>query len=137
LTWSEHRVVLPPSRRESTADRNVAQLRPDVSTSTLRLNGELDIATAATVRTALESACRDVTGEVIVDLTHVSFFDGTAIDVFARAAEGLHETGGRLTLSGLSPFQEKVLRICALDHLLAVAVCRHSTRPPAARLPRG
>jgi anti-anti-sigma factor len=93
------------------------------------LSGELDIATAATVREGLASACRDASAEVIVDLAAVRFFDAGTLGIFAQANDQLNKTGGRLTLLGLSPLQEKVLRICRLDHLLAVAVCRSSDAP--------
>jgi anti-sigma B factor antagonist len=120
---------MPPPPPENTVIQDPAHLRRDSSRSVPWLSGELDIATAATVREGLASACRDASAEVIVDLSHVSFFDAVTVRLFAQANDQLNKTGGRLTLLGLSPLQEKVLRICGLDHLLAVAVCRSSDVP--------
>ena len=74
-------------------------------------------------------ACRGAQGEVIVDLSEVQFFDVVTLGVFADAHDQLRDSGSRLTLLGLSPYQEKVLRVCGLERLLAGAVCRSRGRP--------
>jgi anti-anti-sigma factor len=110
-------------------NKNVAKLSRECSQPILRLTGELDIATASTVRSAVDQACRDAPGEVMIDLAAVQFFDAVTLGIFAQANARLNEAGSRLTLLGLSPHQEKLLRICALERLLAVAVCRSWGRP--------
>jgi anti-anti-sigma factor len=121
--------LVPSPRHANIVKDNVAQLRRDGSRSILQLSGELDVATAWIVDMALGIACRGASVEVIVDLSDVQYFDTVTIGVFDRANLRLNQTGRRLTLVGVSPQQEKVLRICELDHLLSVAVCRTSTRP--------
>jgi anti-sigma B factor antagonist len=124
--------AVSPPRPESTSVENTVRLGYAWSRPVLRFHGELDLATATTVRAALDQACREASGEVIVDLADVQFFDVVTLGIFAHAHDRLTETGGRLTLLGLTPYQEKVLRICALERLLGVAVCRTWGRPIAA-----
>jgi anti-anti-sigma factor len=104
-------VLVPSPRPEGTTDDPIVRHRPDCSRSILRLTGELDIATAASVRTAVDDACRDTFGEVVLDLSHVQFFDAITLGIFAQASDRLNKAGGHLTLKGLSPHQEKVVRI--------------------------
>jgi anti-anti-sigma factor len=133
LKRSPRRVSVPSPRPGSTINRKAAQLHLDGSRSILLFHGDLDLATAHTVRNGLVDACRDTSGEVIVDLSDVSFFDAVTVGLFATANDRLNQTGRRLTLLGLSPHQERVLRVCGLHHLLAVAVCTPSGRPSGAR----
>jgi anti-anti-sigma factor len=133
LKRSPRRVSVPSPRPESISNQNAAQLHLDGSRSILLFHGDLDLATAHTVRNALLDACRDAVGEVIIDLSDVSFFDAVTVGLFAKAHDRLNQTGRRLTLLGLSPHQENVLSICGLHHLLAVAVGTSSGRPFGAR----
>ena len=98
----------------------------------LRFSGELDVATAATVRAAVELACLEASGEVLIDLAAVQFFDAITLGIFAHANARLNQTGSWLTLRGLNPHQEKVLRICGLENLSGGSVCRTWGRSSAA-----
>lgn len=118
-----------PLKPENGLAENTGHLGYEWSSPVLRFSGELDLATATTVRAALDQACREASGEVLVDLADVQFFDVVTLGIFAQAHDRLTETGGRLTLLGLSPYQEKVLRICALQRLLGAGVCRSWGRP--------
>jgi anti-anti-sigma factor len=104
-------VLVPSPRPAGTTDDPTVRRSLDCSRSILRLTGELDIATAVSVRTAVDNACRDAFGEVILDVSHVQFFDAITPGIFAQANDRLNKAGGRLTLKGLSPHQEKVVRI--------------------------
>jgi anti-anti-sigma factor len=106
---------------EPSAQNPTAHLRLDSARSVLSLSGDLDAAAAPTVRTGLIDASRHASREVIIDLADVPYFDAVTVALFAKANDRLTKTGGRLTLLGLSPYQQKLLRICDLDHLLAVA----------------
>lgn len=79
----------------------------------VRLGGELDLYNAPHVRKALNAACADSPGRVVVDLSEVEFIDSTALGVliearrwldnsraFLLAAPGL-ETRRALEISGL------------------------------------
>jgi anti-anti-sigma factor len=128
LKWSVSWPFFASTHGEGGPGKNTAELCREGSRPFLRLCGEFDVATAWTVRAALDEACQDASGEVLVDLSRAGFFDAVTIGIFVQANERLHKAGGRLTLLGLSEHQETVLRICSLEHLLAVAV----SRPPSA-----
>jgi anti-sigma B factor antagonist len=79
----------------------------------VRLGGELDLYNAPQVREALNDACSDAPGRIVVDLSEVEFIDSTALGVlieartqldnrraFLLAAPGL-ETRRALEISGL------------------------------------
>ena len=115
---------MPSQRGDRTVHEGVARLCREGARPVLRLSGGLDVATATTVRAALDDACQDTRGEVLVDLSGVEFFDAATIGIFAQANARLRKQGGRLTLLGLTSHQEKVVRLCFLEGLLAVAVAR-------------
>ena len=120
-------MLVPSQRGDSTFHEAVARLCREGARPVLRLSGELDVATATTVRAALADACQDTCGEVLVDLSQVGFFDAATIGIFAQANALLRKQGGRLTLLGLTSHQEKVVRLCFLEDLLAVAVAKSAS----------
>ncbi|MET7618559.1 STAS domain-containing protein [Streptomyces sp. NPDC005408] len=62
----------------------------------VELHGEIDIAAATLVGAYLDvvTAIRD--HEVVVDLTHVAFFDCSGLALLCRARRRIAESGGRL-----------------------------------------
>ncbi len=71
--------------------------------------GDLDLDTVPRLRYALADAFAAPSGDVVVDLRHVDFFDVTALNLFAEAARRVGRTGGRLFLRELSGFQQRLL----------------------------
>jgi len=65
---------------------------------TIRLFGELDIQTARELAPTLSEAVGDVTRELVVDLSKVTFIDSTLLGALARAAGQLANQGRELTL---------------------------------------
>ena len=87
---------------------------------TLALAGELDMATAPTLRAALHDH-RDA--DVVLDLRAVSFLDSTAIGILMRAAERAERAGRRVLVRGLQPGPRRVLEISGvLDRLTSPCV---------------
>jgi anti-sigma B factor antagonist len=93
------------------------------------VRGEIDLATAPLLRSALDEARDGAAGDILVDLTDVGFFDCQAVNVFAETAYRLRETGHRLTLNGVSLHQHRILRICAMTQLMSIT---DSPQPSAA-----
>jgi anti-anti-sigma factor len=60
------------------------------------LRGEHDLSTAAELARALEVASPG--RDVLVDLTHCTFMDSTAISALLRASNAMHSRGGVLSL---------------------------------------
>ena len=80
------------------------------------LRGELDVADAASVVTALtELAARE--RQVIVDLEGLEFIDSSGLHALVRAREHVRRAGGDLLLA--AP-QQQVLRVLALTRLIEV-----------------
>jgi anti-anti-sigma factor len=71
--------------------------------------GDLDLDTVPRLRYALTEALAAPSGDVVVDLRDVDFFDVTALNLFAETACRLERTGGRLFLHELSSFQRRLL----------------------------
>ena len=80
------------------------------------LRGELDVADAATIVTALMGiAARE--RQVIVDLEGLEFIDSSGLHALVRAREYARRAGGDLLLA--AP-QQQVLRVLALTRLIEV-----------------
>ena len=84
----------------------------------LTLEGELDIAGASTLRSLLRRAVPGA--DVLVDMTAVTFIDGSITGILVEADAALAGEGGRLRLHGLGPDVTRVLRLAAAEQLLPV-----------------
>jgi len=90
----------------------------DTGGVTLRVRGDLDLATAPVLGEHLRSATEDHSGDVDVDLSEVDFLDSTALDVLVAAHQRLRAADRRLTVSSVSTFADKVLKISGLAEML-------------------
>jgi len=72
----------------------------DASRVLVRLQGEIDLATAPALERRLNELVRDGAALVIVDLSAVSFCDVTGLKALLRAEAQLRVHGGRLQLLG-------------------------------------
>jgi len=77
----------------------------------LVVTGELDLATAPKLRTALAEA----SGSVRLDLGAVTFLDSSAISVLVDAKQRLDKAGGALVLHSLAGQTRRVLEIAGLE----------------------
>lgn len=73
---------------------------------TVTIFGELDLATAPRVRTAIDEAI-DTEGDLVIDLRACAFVDSSGIAVLASAAWRRRENGRALVIRGA---QERVKR---------------------------
>ena len=81
----------------------------------LSLIGELDIATAESVRTALEGMQAESPPLLLVDLRELAFMDSTGLQVVLQAARRADADGSRLVLvRGPRPVQ-RVFELAQLD----------------------
>ncbi len=76
---------------------------------TFIVRGDLDLDTVPRLRSALTGALTAPSGDVVVDLREVDFFDVTALNLFAETSRRLERAGGRLFLAELSSFQQRLL----------------------------
>lgn len=80
----------------------------------LAVNGELDLAVAGKLRTALERARRDRCEQILIRLDGCQFIDSTGIAVVVHAHRLLAEDGGRVSICGASGQVRRVLSISGL-----------------------
>ncbi|MDK1474964.1 STAS domain-containing protein [Streptomyces sp. 549] len=114
--------------------------RPDGAT-VLELHGEIDIAAANRCLPEFDAATGTPGARVVVDLTHVTFFDCSGLRLLCRAHRRLLDLDGRLTVVCAQPLTLRVLRaarlmavlrpVATLEQALAPATGPASGPPPA------
>lgn len=98
----------------------VVQVEPGPVGTTLRLRGDVDVATVAEARTAFEQATADNPGDVFVDLTDVSFVDSTGLGMFIGWHKTTQAAGRHLRLECVPSRVGRMLRLTGLDQILDV-----------------
>lgn len=98
-----------------------AEIRPDRSRVVLALSGELDIASALDVQTALEELRAAGWADIAVDLRAVSFIDSTGLGVLVAADERARREGWHLAVGKGSPAVERLLTLACLSSRLVRA----------------
>lgn len=95
------------------------RLSPDGRVAVLSAQGEVDIATSAVLRKALESipAAADT---IVIDLAGVSFLDSTGLGVLIGARRRLHRSGVRIMVVNAAPAVWRVFKITGLIEPLQV-----------------
>lgn len=91
------------------------------------LRGEADLATCERLRAAL----RTCGGEVVVDLSRVTFLDAASIGVFVVEQQRLAADAGGLRLTGAAGIVDRVLHIAGLASWIdgSAVTFRRSTPP--------
>jgi anti-sigma B factor antagonist len=85
------------------------------------VRGELDVAGAPDLRTALRTACRDGEDMVILDLAELTFTDSSGLSILVEYHAKTKAAGGAMILTGIQPFVARVLGITGLDRELRIA----------------
>ena len=95
-----------------------APLSVDVDESAERMligvSGELDLATAPTLRAAMEKAAKTNVPVVRVDLADLSFLDSSGISVLVEARSALDQRGCPLVLHRVNDRIARVLEVAGL-----------------------
>jgi anti-sigma B factor antagonist len=82
---------------------------------TVVVSGELDMATAPQLTSAVESLGSTAAQRVVVDLTGVSFIDSTGLSALCLARARLEGNGVVLVLGPTSSRVESILQMAGLD----------------------
>jgi len=100
----------------SAGDRAVSIQRceHDGGTVVLAIEGELDLASAPSLKWAMADEVRAGVHQLVLDLSGVTFMDSTAIGVIVGIKRSLSE-GERLALVNLSPDVKKTFEITGLE----------------------
>jgi len=89
--------------------------------ATIVISGELDLATCPQLAGSLDGVVDGPAGDVVVDLSEVTFLDSTALTVLVTFRERLESVGRRLVLDRPSAVVVRVLTISGLLAAFAVA----------------
>jgi anti-anti-sigma factor len=93
----------------------------------LRLQGEVDHATAPFLHQRAESMLGDGSRSLVLDLTEVTFLDSSGINAIVRARNQAHAQGGTVTVRHASTIVRRVMDITGLGPLLVPAPEDHAT----------
>ena|SRR5437762_912698 len=93
---------------------DVAVTRPDTRTDpvVLRLSGQLDLDTAARLRTALDELAGERRWKIVVDLSGLDFCDSIGLSTIVVGHRLCVAEGGWLSLAAPTPFMVRLL--CAV-----------------------
>jgi anti-anti-sigma factor len=93
----------------------------DEDRGVLALHGELDDPASIELRTAIATATKQLTSDLAVDLSDVTFMPSPAIGVLATSQADARHNGATITL--VAPdgsVAARLLTICALDYVAAL-----------------
>ena len=83
------------------------------------LSGELDAHTAGHLRALLAEQLLAGPGNLVVDLSALSFIDSAGLATLIAADKGTRRAGMKLVLAAPAPSVKKVLKITGIDGVLA------------------
>lgn len=86
----------------------------------LALGGDIDVASAVTMRDALDRVIAAGHHRVVLDLNEVRFLDSTGLGVMVGRLKAVRDLGGDLHLACTSPRILRVLSITGLDEVFTV-----------------
>jgi anti-anti-sigma factor len=104
------------------ADSHVRTERLTDTIVVVRATGEVDLATAAPLRAALERAATDPTVRLLVcDLSGVTFLACNGLAILLAAQSTMDERGGELRVVATKPIVLRVFALTGLTETLGVA----------------
>ena len=92
------------------------QVTPD-GKATVRVRGELDIATADQAFTYLRDVVDNQDGPVLMNLAELTFCDAAGLGVLARVAGHARRYGRELKLTGVRPALLRIMHITGMDEV--------------------
>lgn len=99
---------------------NIRQVVGDSGRLVVSAEGQVDLATAPALASALAQARRNNPREVVVDLTAVDFLDSVGVRVLVEAARQAAELDVELSVQGASGWVARVLEITGVDEYLRI-----------------
>jgi anti-sigma B factor antagonist len=88
----------------------------------LDLNGELDVASAPLLQSAIENADLDTTAMIVFDLQQLGFIDSTGLRVILLVRDRAQAHGQEFAVTPGSPQVQRLLSVTGVgDHLRTIA----------------
>jgi anti-sigma B factor antagonist len=97
----------------------ISQHTHDAHTSVISVEGELDLATAPSLKETLLSATHNGADRLIVDLSLTAFIDSTTLGVLIDVSRGL-DAGARMAIVCARPNVLKIFELAGLDGIFAI-----------------
>ena len=94
------------------------ELHVDYATRRIALHGELDVAVASCLGTAVAHIQHSRSGEIVIDLADVTFMDAAGLGALVAARAAQHERGDRLTIDHAGAEVRRVFLTSRLAALL-------------------
>ncbi|WP_051299994.1 STAS domain-containing protein [Actinomadura rifamycini] len=94
--------------------------RSENGRAVVRLRGELDIATADTLRRGLRDARRDHGDDLVLDLSDLEFMDSGGLSVIVACYKAAAAAGGGVALAAPRPVIRRALEITGLHRRMPV-----------------
>lgn len=112
-----------PSRAEIVVDLGTLSMRSEREgdVHTLRLSGELDLATAAEVQRELEHVEATDAESIVLDLSELTFMDSTGVRLLVTAHARARADSNRLTLLRGGRAVQRILQLSGVEALLPFA----------------
>ncbi len=112
-----------PSRAEMVVDLGTLTMRSEREgdVHTLRLSGELDLATAAEVQRELEHVETTDAESIVLDLSELTFMDSTGVRLLVTAHARARADSNRLTLLRGGRAVQRILQLSGVEPLLPFA----------------
>src|SRR4051812_27280059 len=85
------------------------------SWTVLAVSGEIDMATAPSLRERLHALLADGKSRIVVDLDDVGFLDSTALGVLVGVLKRARTEGGEVRIASTHPRVRRVFEITRLD----------------------
>ena len=102
----------------------------DRGTPVLTVTGELDLATAANLRSRIRSAIEHTEGDLILDMRNVTYFDSSGLSVVLEARDLLERAGRTLIIHDPSVSVTTILTICGLADRIATSMTESEAAGP-------
>jgi anti-sigma B factor antagonist len=103
-----------PTPQPFTRAFGLIQSQPDERTSVVALEGELDLGRAPNLKWALVDSVDAGYRQLVVDLTHVTFMDSTALGVLVGVNRSL-DVGARLAIVCVHANVLKIFELSGMD----------------------
>jgi anti-anti-sigma factor len=98
----------------------VIEVERDGAAALVRIDGEVEFATAPRLRTTLLDLARDGATPVVLDLAEVPFLDSAGISLLIQAKKRLATIGSDLVLRAPQPNIRRVLEISGVTELFRI-----------------
>lgn len=110
----------PADRRPVLSPLLTTEIWADKDRVLVALRGEVDVSTRTLLCDALLQAVAAGPGDVVVDLTEVTFIDAATARIMSTTHRLLLQNGRHFGLRGPSPLAQRVLLVCGVGHLLEI-----------------